>query len=223
MLVFVIEHGVMAMLVVGKYKKGQHGFELLLYVAIMEWYIFFMVSKKLATMLGNEKRNKYPRFINHRNIVPDWMGYPGSDYSRYDPFQEDRFGSGGKREHELEGAGRRGWDYDQNRVHSSVYGNVPRKLAGGEKLHPHFSRDFRGKGPRNYRRSDEMILEDLHDKLLTSCNADYSDVEIKVRGGEVLLSGKVRERSVRRRIEDIAETVSGVNHIENCIRISRDQ
>ena len=79
---------------------------------------------------------------------------------------------------------------------------------------------YRGVGPRNYRRSDERILEDINERLTDDHHIDASDVGVKVEGGEVTLSGTVTDRAARRRAEDIAESVSGVGHVQNDLRVA---
>ena len=80
--------------------------------------------------------------------------------------------------------------------------------------------DYRGVGPRNYRRSDQRILEDINERLTDDDRIDASDIGVKVEGGEVTLSGTVSDRAARRRAEDIAENVSGVGHVQNDLRVA---
>ena len=80
-------------------------------------------------------------------------------------------------------------------------------------------RDNRGKGPKNYRRADERIMDDIHLRLTEDDAVDASDVNVEVREREVILSGTVGDRASRRRVEVIAENVSGVTHVENQIRV----
>ncbi len=78
----------------------------------------------------------------------------------------------------------------------------------------------RGRGPKNYRRSDERIKEDISDRLTDYPYLDASDIEIEVNsGGEVVLTGMVESRYSKRMAEDIAENVSGVTHLENRLRV----
>ena len=79
----------------------------------------------------------------------------------------------------------------------------------------------RGKGPKNYTRSDDRIKEDVNDRLSDSHYLDASDIEVSVDGGEVTLSGTVNSRSDKRRAEDLADSVSGVNHTQNNLRVSQ--
>jgi osmotically-inducible protein OsmY len=76
----------------------------------------------------------------------------------------------------------------------------------------------RGKGPRNYVRSDERIREDILDKLTDDPYIDASEIEVTVQSGEVTLMGLVNERSDKRHAEDIAESVSGVKYVENRLK-----
>lgn len=157
------------------------------------------------------KSDRDQRKNRQREVIPDAMGYPRSGFSRYDPFGEERWGPDRRSFHTLEGAGRKGWDYDQNRGYGQVYGNA----TVAQKP----SRNFRGKGPRNYQRSDERILEDIYDRISGAWSLDASEVEIEVRNGVVQMSGRVADRSVRHRLEDIAEGILGVMSIENRISI----
>jgi hypothetical protein len=75
-----------------------------------------------------------------------------------------------------------------------------------------------GRAPRGYQRSDERIKEDLCDRLMHSW-VDASDVEIDVRGGEVLLGGMVDDRASKRAVEDFADEILGVKDVQNNIRI----
>jgi osmotically-inducible protein OsmY len=81
-------------------------------------------------------------------------------------------------------------------------------------------RTQKGRGPKNYQRSDERIKEDINDRLSDDWFIDASEVDVTVSGGEVTLAGTVDDRSDKRRAEDIAESVSGVKHVENRLRVS---
>lgn len=80
----------------------------------------------------------------------------------------------------------------------------------------------RGRGPRGYARSDERIKEDVNDRLTDDGMLDASDIEVEVSEREVTLSGEVSSRSDKRRAEDIAEDVSGVSHVQNNLRVRRN-
>lgn len=79
----------------------------------------------------------------------------------------------------------------------------------------------RGRGPKNYRRSDERIKEDVNDRLSDDYYLDASDVEVAVENSEVTLTGTVNNRNDKRRAEDLAESVSGVTNVENRLRVKQ--
>ncbi len=79
----------------------------------------------------------------------------------------------------------------------------------------------KGKGPKGYRRSDERIREDISDRLSDDPYVDASDIDIEVKGAEVILSGTVDSRDAKRRAEDLVESISGITHVENRIRVTQ--
>jgi hypothetical protein len=76
----------------------------------------------------------------------------------------------------------------------------------------------RGKGPKNYVRSDDRIREDVSDRLSDDAHLDASAIEVTVESGEVTLIGQVDDRRAKRRAEDCADDVSGVKHVQNNLR-----
>jgi osmotically-inducible protein OsmY len=81
--------------------------------------------------------------------------------------------------------------------------------------------EHRGRGPRNYKRSDERIHDDVNDRLTDDAWLDAQDIEVKVKDREVTLTGKVRDRAAKRRAEILAEQVSGVDNVQNNLRVDR--
>jgi hypothetical protein len=77
----------------------------------------------------------------------------------------------------------------------------------------------RGKGPRDYTRRDERILEDINDRLCDNPYIDASEIDVSVSKGVVVLSGTVENRESKRLAEDIGESVSGVTEVENRLRV----
>jgi osmotically-inducible protein OsmY len=82
---------------------------------------------------------------------------------------------------------------------------------------------YRGRGPRNYRRSDDRICDDVNDRLTDHPFLDAYNIDVKVTTGEVLLSGTVKDRFSKRLAEDIAEDVPGVQNVENRLRVEREE
>ena len=76
-----------------------------------------------------------------------------------------------------------------------------------------------GRGPKNYQRDDTRIQEDISEQLTRHPDIDPSEVEIIVSDGEVTLTGVVESKQVKRMIEDIAESSSGVTDVQNQLRV----
>ena len=83
--------------------------------------------------------------------------------------------------------------------------------------------EHRGRGPRNYRRSDERIRDDVNDRLTEDSWLDARGIEVTVANGEVTLTGTVRSRDDKRRAEVLAEGVSGVDNVQNNLRAARPE
>lgn len=81
---------------------------------------------------------------------------------------------------------------------------------------------YRGVGPRNYQRPDERITEDINDRLNDHPYIDASDIQVRVKDGEVILEGTVDSRWSKHHVEDIADEVSGVKDVENRIHIKKN-
>jgi osmotically-inducible protein OsmY len=84
-------------------------------------------------------------------------------------------------------------------------------------------RTHKGKGPRNYSRSDDRIHDDICERLTKHPLIDASLVEVQVLNGEVRLTGEVLDRRMKNMIEDVLDEVSGVKEINNNLRVNRDR
>lgn len=78
----------------------------------------------------------------------------------------------------------------------------------------------RGKGPKGYTRSDERIREDINDHLTQDYLVDATHIEVLVADCECTLNGTVTSRDQKRRAEDIAESIMGVKHVQNNLRVA---
>ena len=135
-------------------------------------------------------------------------GYGGTERGGYDP--GFLYGGGGY------------WSHDYGREGRGFFERAGDEIAswfGNEEAERRRRMDYRGRGPRAYKRGDERIWEDINDRLTDDPYVDASDIEVSVSNGEVTLSGTVDSRAVRRRAEDIAEGVSGVTHVQNNMRV----
>jgi len=92
---------------------------------------------------------------------------------------------------------------------------------GDEEAAQRREQDHRGRGPANYTRSDERILEDACDRLTEDWGVDASSIQVTVQSGEVTLDGTVPNRLQKRRAEDCVGDLSGVTHVQNNLRVSQ--
>lgn len=79
-----------------------------------------------------------------------------------------------------------------------------------------------GKGPKNWRRADATIREDVCEALAWRPDVDASDIEVTVEQGEVTLEGTVRDRHEKRMAEEAAEGVRGVTDVHNRLKLRKD-
>jgi len=84
-----------------------------------------------------------------------------------------------------------------------------------------YRESYVGRGPKDYKRSDDRIREDVSDRLEQDAFVDASDVTVDVRDGEVTLNGTVGSRDQKRAAEDCVEAVSGVREVHNRLRVNR--
>lgn len=80
-----------------------------------------------------------------------------------------------------------------------------------------------GKSPKGYSRSDTRIQEDVNDRLMEAWDLDPSDIEVKVKDGEVTLTGSVDSRNDKMQAEDLADSVLGVKEVVNQLRVKRNK
>jgi len=83
--------------------------------------------------------------------------------------------------------------------------------------------EHRGRGPRDYKRSDDRIREEVCDCLTDDDRLDATHIEVVVKDGEVTLSGFTTSREDKRWAESLAERISGVNEVQNSIRLFDQQ
>lgn len=77
-----------------------------------------------------------------------------------------------------------------------------------------------GKGPKDFRRSDERLREEISEHLMADPDIDASELTVNVKDGEVTLEGSVPDRQTKRDCEDCAENVLGVRQVNNRLRVS---
>lgn len=118
------------------------------------------------------------------------------------------------------GEGEWGWQakgHERSRDHRGLMDRAQELLRGGRREDER--RDFRGRGPRGYARSDARIGEDVCDRLTEDPHLDASDIEVQVYDREVTLNGLVSSREDKHRAERLAERCPGVEQVQSNLRV----
>lgn len=148
-------------------------------------------------------------------------------------YGESQFGGAAE-----EAAGRRGRrrltpeEYWQRYFGTASYQGRTRGEDPGDRFGPSESADARAQpahrmagpsrhplAPRDMRRADAQVYEDICEALVERDDVDSSDVTVTVRESEVTLEGSVPERSMRYLIEDLAAGHPAVRDVENRIKV----
>lgn len=79
----------------------------------------------------------------------------------------------------------------------------------------------RGKGPRNYVRSDARVFEDVGEALTHEDAIDASGVTIAVVQGEAMLEGMVPTARMKALAEDLVAKVAGVRAVTSRLRTKK--
>ena len=127
-----------------------------------------------------------------------------------------QYGRGGQQYGGQGSQGRGGESYGFSGQYGGTADQGQGAFSGGRE------QSFRGKGPKGYTRTDERIQEEVSERLSDDDAIDASDIEVKVDGGEVKLSGTVSSRRAKHQCEDLCASISGVKDVENHIRVKRD-
>lgn len=155
--------------------------------------------------------------------APNWSGAP-----RREPHDFGRGSSSAPRFPSQPSdywGGRGGWNAESAGDRSRGYGREfsttgeGRRDSGGPPSWSAGYGSFAGRGPRNYRRSDERVREDVNERLTADPRVDAWDIDVRVQNGEVTLSGIVADRHTRRLAEEIVEDLPGVRDVKNDLRV----
>ena len=116
--------------------------------------------------------------------------------------------------------------FDQDEVLTERHYNFDSPLIRGREIMrsrasaPASNRpDYRGRGPRGYRRSDETIREDVSEALYRNSEVDASEIEVYVAEGRVTLKGTVKDRNQKKMAELAIENLAGVDDVFNELRL----
>lgn len=94
---------------------------------------------------------------------------------------------------------------------SEFFGGRPREEER------HFDDGRHAQRSRRRGQSDRVLWAVIMERLDDDRRLDLRDVQVEVIDGEVILSGTVRRREDKRRIEDIAD-IDGVRNVQNNLR-----
>jgi hypothetical protein len=111
-------------------------------------------------------------------------------------------------------------DYLDDGEMSGYRGHEPGRQPQATPGHATRAGGFRGVGPRNYVRSDQRLTEDINERLTDDDELDASDISVRVSDGRVTLEGRVDQRWMKHRAEDIADSCTGVKDVDNRIHVA---
>lgn len=135
----------------------------------------------------------------------------GGDSPGYGGYGSSLHGGQSTDEREMPGYGSREQEWGGSR-----YINEPGRSYSG----PGTGHSYRGVGPKNYRRSDERLMEDISERLTDDEDLDASEITVRVLEGKVTLEGTVDHRWMKHRAEDIADACTGVKDVDNRILVT---
>lgn len=171
-----------------------------------------------------DKETKSPSKKRNLKLVEkydndDYSRYAGADYSD-NPFElgEEDFEQSGhthKDQVNLRPSG--------NWHHPGVSGKSEDDEAWVNEEEYSEQKNFTGMGPKNYKRSDDRIYEEVCEALMRDRNVDASTIGVKVQSGAVYLSGKVKSRQIKKQAERVIEDLPGVKDVRNELTIVKSE
>jgi osmotically-inducible protein OsmY len=161
-------------------------------------------------------QNDWQRFSHNREQDDDWAQQVNWERSQ-GPYEDYGWSSGQSVLPEFRDRSVRVMPYEQDRVNRW---RSQEKRAGGR----HFEDwnkegPYKGVGPKNYKRSDERVMEDVCELLSDHDQIDARNIQVRVEDGEVHLEGTVGNRRTKHLIEDALDEVYGVKEVHNNLRV----
>lgn len=171
-----------------------------------------------------DENERYDRERYERGFRAGSSEYGGyGESSGYSNMGESNLGGGGF------GRGRDA-ERDRGSSHGHDYGRGDAERGAGARdygMRPYDDREARpnhsGRGPKNYRRSDERITEEINEALTRHRDIDATEIEVRCEAGVVTLAGTIDSKHAKRLAEDLAEDVSGVRDVNNELRVQRGE
>ncbi len=99
----------------------------------------------------------------------------------------------------------------------------PHYFKSASRSHNEIIGDYSGKGPKNYKRSDQRIYEDICELLNQATEVDARDIEVLVHRGEVTLKGTVPNHRMKLLAEKCIEDCPGIQETINQIRVQSEK
>ena len=137
--------------------------------------------------------------------------------SRQENYERENYG---RQSFGMDPSRNRDWDRDRERERD--WNEDTRDQRGTPGIMESIGRFF-GFGPKNYRRSDERITEEVNDRLYRHPDIDASDIDVTVVEAEVTLSGTVDDRRAKYLAEDLVDQVMGVKEVNNQLRVRKHE
>lgn len=111
-------------------------------------------------------------------------------------------------------------DQEHSRSESSLQRRMQWRAAGAQFYPGGAYEDLleishRGRGPKGYRRSDELLHELICEQLTENPFIDARNVSVEVKQSEVTLRGTVETREQKYAVEDLIADIAGVTEIHN--------
>lgn len=177
------------------------------------------INRNMSNYGGDYRHDYYsPAFSGRDERNQDYDYRPSQSYGSFQRENNNRYGQSrnfdfGSNQHPYSG-----YEPSYDRYESSADQNYQRYSGtGGYGSTTNYS----GRGPKGWSRSDDRIKEDVSETLERDPHVDASEIEVKVEGGIVTLSGSVEDRRSKRHAEDIIENLMGVKDVRNELSIDQ--
>jgi osmotically-inducible protein OsmY len=158
--------------------------------------------------------NRYGQDFGQQSFEGYGQGWNQGNQGWNQGAQGNRFSSRGQRgQGSTSGQGFQGQTTQGSFMGGGNYG------MQGSQWNPSQERSHAGLGPKNYKRSDDRIKEDMCEALSNHPWIDASNTEVEVKNGVVTLTGTVNDRRTRQMMEDLADDIPGVKDVECQVKI----
>jgi osmotically-inducible protein OsmY len=145
-------------------------------------------------------------------------GARGARSSSFNDRWQNSYGGSGSRAY-AGYSGYGGGDYGERESDRAGFESSSFTGQGDDRPRRFDTGQFRGRGPKGYRRSDERIREDACECLTQDDHVDATSIEVTVNECEVTLTGSVSTREQKRRAETIIDGLPGVRDVHNRLRV----